>query len=124
MHKSHPQVLLIDDNKPLREVMSIMLKDEGYDVVEMGNGKLAFDHLLDCHKKSYPTCIVLDVMMPVMNGEEFMKKINESAEPSLREIPVVVYSAEGKIRNYPQIKARLEKPISIELLFSAIKGCL
>ena len=121
---SHSQrILIVDDNLPLREVMAIMLKDEGYEVSEASDGESALKLLLDCEEQNCPSCIVLDVMMPHMNGDELLKQITKQKRNDLKNIPVVVYSAEGLIKNHPQIKARLQKPVSIELLFSAIRGC-
>jgi CheY-like chemotaxis protein len=63
-------------------------------------------------------------MMSVMNGEEFLTQLEKSEGVSLSGIPVIVYSAEGTLEYHPQVVARPQKPISIELLFGAIKRVL
>ncbi len=115
------KILLIDDYVPLREVIAIMLRDEGYEVMEADNGKIALDMLLSSEGQNCPSCIVLDVKMPIMNGNEFLNRL-EKEDEILRNIPVIVYSADGQMGYHEQIKARLEKPVSIELLLCAIKG--
>jgi CheY-like chemotaxis protein len=114
-------ILIIDDYLPLREVVAIMLRDEGYEVMEADNGQTALDMLLNSEGQNCPSCIVLDVKMPIMNGNEFLYRLEKEKE-ELRNIPVIVYSADGEMGYHEQIKARLEKPVSIELLLSAIKG--
>ncbi len=99
-----------------------MLKDEGYDVEEAQDGLGALELLRSIKQK--PSCIILDLMMPVMNGEEFLTQLETKEDLPLSSIPVIIYSAEGMLGVHPQVVARLEKPISIELLFGAIKGVL
>jgi CheY-like chemotaxis protein len=117
------KVLLIDDNHQLREVIGIFLRDEGYSVLEAANGKVALDMLSGLPKKDHPNCVVLDLTMPVMDGDEFLDALETEASAELQNIPVIIYSAEGKLRRKRrQVVARLEKPVSIEVLCGAIKG--
>ncbi|MFL5785432.1 MAG: response regulator [Bacteriovoracaceae bacterium] len=123
MNHSRENVLLIDDNCHLREVIGIFLRDEGYGVLEAANGKVALELLNGLPKKDIPSCVVLDLKMPVMSGDEFLEALETEASTELRNIPVIIYSAEGKLRRHRQVVARLEKPVSIEILCGAIKGC-
>jgi len=116
-------ILIVDDNRGLREVIRIFLTDEGYNVLEAGNGQEALDLLSTLKTKDYPSCMVVDLRMPVMDGNEFLESIDKGISADLRNIPVIIYSAEGKLRPHRQIVAKLEKPVSIEVLCGAIKGC-
>ena len=116
-------VLIVDDNRGLREVIRIFLSDEGYNVLEAGNGKEALDLLSKLSAAEYPSCMVLDLRMPVMDGNEFLDRLDKGSVSELKNIPVIIYSAEGKLRPNRQVVAKLEKPVSIEILCGAIKGC-
>lgn len=116
-------ILIVDDNRGLREVIRIFLSDEGYNVMEAGNGKEALDLLSTLTIDDYPSCMVVDLRMPVMDGNEFLERLDKSNVDDLKNIPVIIYSADGKLRANRQIVAKLEKPVSIEVLCGAIKGC-
>ena len=123
MEIKNQNVLLVDDDQSLREVVSILLADEGYKVTQAENGRDALNLLSGMSKEDLPSCVILDVMMPVMSGDELLDKLSSDYQEQLGNIPVIVCSAEGKIKNYQQVVAKIEKPINIELLCGAIKGC-
>ncbi len=81
------RVLLVEDDEPTREMMSEMLRREGWNVIEAANGRAA----LDCLDSSCPDLILLDLMMPEMDGFEFAHRLRERHE--WRDIPVVVLTA-------------------------------
>jgi CheY-like chemotaxis protein len=83
-HQSH--VLLVDDEPALREIMADALVAEGYRVTTAGNGAEALDRL--AHDR--PDLIVLDLMMPVLDGWAFIESYRESAHA---EVPIVCVSA-------------------------------
>ena len=116
-------ILLVDDDQSLREVISIILTDEGYNVLQADNGQTALNLLTKMTANEYPSCMILDLMMPIMSGDEFLEVLQRNHAPDLGKIPVIICSAEGKHKSYQQIVAKLEKPINVELLCGAIKGC-
>lgn len=116
-------VLLIDDDKSLREVISILLTDEGYNVIQAENGQDALEILKKLNKEELPSCMILDLMMPIMDGNQFLEVLERDHQEDLGTIPVIICSAEGKHRQYDQIVAKLEKPVNFEILCGAIKGC-
>ncbi len=69
--------------------MSYVLEDLGYIVVLRGNGKEALEYLATT--KPYPNLIILDLMMPIMTGREFLRL--KCLDPKLKDIPVVIMSA-------------------------------
>jgi len=78
------RVLVVDDDASIREMLSTALEDDGYEVVPAINGE---DALSVCTRWR-PDVIVLDLMMPVMDGWTFAKRLRETDE-----IPIVVLSA-------------------------------
>jgi CheY-like chemotaxis protein len=85
----HPpcSVLLVEDNPATREVTRAMLEKEGWKVREAENGRVA----LDCIERERPSLILLDLMMPEMDGFEFTVRMRR--HPEWRSIPIVVLTA-------------------------------
>lgn len=86
--RSRTQILVVDDNEDLREVLASLLEVEGYATRCAAS---AGDALHILHDGLRPAVIILDWMMPGMNGEEFLEQVR--SDPSLLGIPVVVVSA-------------------------------
>jgi CheY-like chemotaxis protein len=84
------RVLVVEDEDVIRETFGLALELEGYKVFTAANGKEALDLL---SKIPAPCLILLDLMMPVMNGWEFIEAVQKDA--SLSTIPVVVVTAYG-----------------------------
>jgi CheY-like chemotaxis protein len=81
-------VLVVEDDPDLREMMEQMLHLEGFATLTAPNGQAALDLL---HSGAAVKVILLDLMMPVMDGWEFRRR--QRADPRLARIPVVVMSA-------------------------------
>jgi len=108
------RVLLVDDEQDIREAVSEALLYEGYDVVTAGDGAEA----LRVCRQSHPDVILLDLMMPGMNGWDFRK--TQRGEAGISEIPVVVVSALGRVGTI-DATAFLPKPFSLDDLLSAVR---
>jgi len=80
-------VLLVEDDKPTREVMARTLEKSDWIVAEAGNGREALDRL----SQQKPRLILLDLMMPVMDGFDFLLEVRTKAE--WQDIPVIVLTA-------------------------------
>lgn len=80
-------VLVIEDDVPTSEMMTKMLKREGYEVSRAGNGRIALEQL----SKSIPQLILLDLMMPEMDGFQFVAELRK--HPEWYSVPVVVITA-------------------------------
>jgi CheY-like chemotaxis protein len=113
-------VLLVEDDKDIRELLADLLRDEGYVVVEAANGAVALD-ALRAYQHPRIDVILLDLMMPVMDGIEFRGL--QLADPRFALIPVILFTADAK----PEHKAELlsaadiiPKPVRIEELVSRI----
>jgi CheY-like chemotaxis protein len=86
-----PRLLLVDDEDAIRESLGEALEDDGFEVVTAANGREALEIL---RNQPRPSAILLDLMMPVMDGWEFRRE--QLNDPSLRDIPVLVISASGR----------------------------
>src|SRR5262249_39532313 len=111
-------VLIVDDDDDLRAAIAEVLVEDGYDVGHAGNGAEALNYL---HTQPRPDLILLDLMMPVMDGREF--RCEQRRDPRLADIPVVVLTAAGNA--IQQVLADGEcivhKPIRREVLLQLIK---
>jgi CheY-like chemotaxis protein len=85
-------VFVVEDDEDIRADLTSILRLKGFDVVEAVNGKDALAQLRDGVE---PCLMVLDLMMPVMNGWELRAAM--LADPQLAAIPVVVVSGKGRI---------------------------
>jgi CheY-like chemotaxis protein len=115
------KVLLVDDDFGILDGVSDFLQGEGFAVVSASNGIDALNHLRSGLRADV---IVLDVMMPMMDGWDF--RAEQLGDPSLRDIPVVVISACGFTRDtlQHQFKAYdvLAKPLDLEGFSRVLKA--
>jgi CheY-like chemotaxis protein len=121
-HDSRPStagadVLVIDDDRDIRETLQEILEGEGYRVATARNGAEG----LTSARQLRPCMILLDLFMPVMDGTEFRRE--QLADAALAEIPVVIVSAaaglEERIAEL-RVAAHLEKPLDVEVLFDTV----
>lgn len=113
------KVLVVEDDREIRETLIEILEDSGCEVVGAVNGERALSWLRDTD--SLPCLILLDLMMPVMDGQAFREA--QVQDPKLAHIPVVVISAYRDVESRAEgLKAAsfIKKPPRIEELFSAI----
>ena len=108
------EVLIVDDDLSTREALTDLLQDRGYSVTAAADGREALNYLRDA---SPPGIIILDLMMPVMDGWEFLE--HQSHDPMLLEIPVIVVTATPP-QYYLRATAILRKPIQFESLLEMI----
>ena len=106
-------ILMLEDDELLISIFRMSLELDGYKVIEAHNGRVALDLLLALEPVSLPDCILLDIMMPVMDGHAFLGFISGEYKDQFGHIPVVVCSAHGKYEATPQVVAKLTKPISL-----------
>lgn len=112
-------ILLVEDDLGIREAMAECLSLEGYSVAEASNGA---EGLVYLHAAPAPKVIVLDLVMPVMNGSEFLEQMR--SEPALSSIPVILMTAATlgacHAARMPAADLRLPKPFELSALLSAI----
>lgn len=81
------KVLIVDDDLVLRQLYTERLQTEGYEIATASNG----EECLEAVKKEKPDVILLDIMMPKMNGIDVLKNLRSQSET--KEIPVIVLTA-------------------------------
>jgi CheY-like chemotaxis protein len=86
-----PVVLVIDDDADIVESLQMMLEDEGFDVATAANGNDALEYLRGA---DVPSIVLLDLVMPEMDGYEF--RCRQLADASLRGTPVIVITADRR----------------------------
>jgi CheY-like chemotaxis protein len=109
-------VLVVDDDPEIRSAVRMLLEDEGYRVSVAANGEEALERL---RSGAAPCLILLDLMMPVMDGFVFLER--HRADPELAGIPIVVVTAAGE-RRVAGFSAGnvLAKPVRAEKLLGVV----
>jgi CheY-like chemotaxis protein len=112
---SHPLVLVVDDDPDILEAICDILEVEAYRVVKARNGLEALQRV-DAER---PDAILLDLMMPVMDGVAFAHALQTRPE---RDVPIVVISADGNPQRAASVGARafLAKPFDIDTLLAHV----
>lgn len=91
------KILTVDDDEDIRSSISERLELEGFKTVWAKNGRVALEYLKATRDEELPHLILLDYMMPIMNGQEFCKE--KSKLQRLATIPVVMMTASGNLVN-------------------------
>jgi len=108
-------VLVVEDDEDIRAAIAEILDGEGYEVTIAANGSEALDELQHMPR---PSLILLDLMMPVMNGHEFLARIRET--PRMQGVPVLVLTAISS-EAPPGARGLLRKPFIVEELLDAVQ---
>jgi CheY-like chemotaxis protein len=112
-------VLIVDDNLDACASLSMLVMIEGFSPVTAGDGSKALAYLAE---HPAPCFIILDMVMPVMDGWEFLARKHEL--PDLARIPVLIATGrEGTIDldKYPEVVSVVYKPVKPETIFSILK---
>jgi CheY-like chemotaxis protein len=110
-------ILVVDDDVDIRATLSDFLEDEGYAISVAANGRDALDYL-----RGHPatSLVLLDLMMPIMNGYQF--RIEQKQDPAIAAVPVVVMTARGTVELAEiDVEHVLQKPFKLENLRDAIR---
>ena len=110
-------IVVVDDDRDIRETLAEILTDEGYEVHTARNGAEG----LEVVARVRPCLVLLDLFMPVMDGAEFRRR--QQGDPAIAEVPVVVISAAAGLERKVESLALagwLEKPIHIDALFAIV----
>jgi CheY-like chemotaxis protein len=114
-----PTILVVEDHADLREMLTVLLESEGFAVQTATNGVEALKRL----DETCPSLILLDLMMPVMTGDEFRRR--QLADPRYRDVPVICMTAahDGSARA-ARIHADeyFQKPLDFEQLVTVVRA--
>ena len=114
-----PTVLVVEDHADLRDMLAVLLESEGFAVCTASNGLEALDELPRCR----PSVILLDLMMPIMSGDEFRRR--QLANPAYKDVPVICMTAahDGRARA-ERIHANeyFQKPVDFDELLRTVRA--
>ena len=112
-------ILIVDDEEPVRQLVSAVLTDGGHRTLQAIHGAQA----LEIIGKERPDLVLSDVMMPVLSGAELCRRLK--ANPDTQSIPVILMSsAGGQSAHGAGCDAFLDKPFDLENLESLVSRCL
>jgi DNA-binding response OmpR family regulator len=112
-------VLVVEDHADLREMLAVLLENEGFAVETATNGAEA----LVAMRRARPSLILLDLMMPVMSGDEFRRR--QLADPQYADVPVICMTAahDGYQRaERLHVAEYFQKPVDFDRLISAVRA--
>lgn len=108
-------ILVVEDDEDIRSAVVDLLESEGYQAVAASNGKVALDLLKEIPK---PCLVLLDMMMPIMDGREFLDEVMKDSY--LAPIPVLIVSAIADKSNTHGSVGFLKKPIDIDVVLDVV----
>jgi CheY-like chemotaxis protein len=109
------RILVVEDDNDIRRSVCEILQDEGFTTWSARNGREALDLLHE--QRSAPSLILLDLMMPVMDGWQLYERLSHDA--TFHPIPVVIMSAHMRDARLPSLNW-LQKPVKLDRLLSAV----
>lgn len=115
------RVLVTEDDEVIREVLVLALMDEGYEVQSASNGIIA----LEISARWRPHLILLDMMMPEMDGWTLLERLRDQSE--LASIPAVVISANRRIKGQAEtlgVEAVIQKPFDLAEVVKIARAAL
>jgi CheY-like chemotaxis protein len=124
LDRSNLRILTVDDDEDIRNSLALLLEQEGIETINAKNGRVALDYLNSIPDSKLPDLVLLDYMMPVMDGNEFCKQ--KTLVPRLASIPVVMMTAGGnliKVMDNVEKEAQgyLSKPMDIDSIIRIIE---
>lgn len=109
-------ILVVEDDDDIRNAIVDLLENEGYTTESAINGKDALEKLRALEGK--PCLVLLDMMMPIMNGREFLDEVMKDSR--LAPIPILIVSAVADKSNTEGSVGFLKKPIDIDVVLKVV----
>ncbi len=113
-------ILIVEDDQFIRNSMLELVESVGCSAAAVGNGREAINYLNEC--SVLPNLILLDLMMPVMDGFEF--RVEQQKDPKICGIPVVIMSADGHVADKQARTSAydyLKKPFELESILAIVE---
>jgi CheY-like chemotaxis protein len=104
-------LLIVEDEIAVRDTLTELVSNDGREIVTASDGQEALERLTEVR----PCLILLDLMMPRMNGWEFLQR--KSADPLIADIPTIVLSGSGRPAGAVH---QLAKPVDVERLLALV----
>ena len=112
------KVMVVEDDSDILDNMTMILESEGYETIQASNGQIALNQLKLLSKNDQPNCIILDLMMPVMDGRVFMETLIREHPEDLAKIPIIIATAKGSAGEeavkVPRVVDRIKKPFDLK----------
>ena len=113
-------ILVVEDSPAVRSLLLETLEGEGYEVIESTNGQEGLERA----RRQPVALVLLDLMMPVMDGWQFLEAAQH--EPALAAVPIILLSASRELtttalQNPAQVKAFLPKPFDLAQLLTCVQ---
>src|ERR1039457_3342578 len=108
------KILVVEDDRDIQTVVVQLLESEGFETICANNGREALQVLKD-DTQNLPDLIILDLMMPIMDGFEFREE--QKRDPRIANVPIVIMSADGNVepkKHKIDAKAYIKKPLDID----------
>lgn len=114
------KILVVEDDPDLRTILRLQLGAHDFEIAEAVNGAEGFAQV----KQEAPDCVILDLMMPVMDGFGFLKRVRSILD--LQDLPILILTASederNKIRGFQyQADAYMSKPYDLDALTAEVK---
>jgi two-component system, OmpR family, response regulator VicR len=112
-------ILVADDEQPVREFIALVLGDSGHHTVLASNGR----HALELMAKERPDLVISDVMMPLMSGVELCRHLKGAADTAA--IPVILMTSAGvDVARDAAYDGFLAKPFDLDVMEALVERCL
>ncbi len=118
-----PRILVVEDDPDLRRILKLQLESRGYEIIEAENGAEGFRSI----QAQIPECVILDLMMPVMDGFGFLKRVRSLMYTM--DVPILILTASederNRVRGFQyQADAYMSKPYDLEKLSAEVDKLL
>ena len=115
-----PRIMVVEDDPDLRRILKLQLTSMGYEITEAENGAEGFKSI----QNEVPDCVILDLMMPVMDGFGFLKRAR--AIMGTKDVPILILTASederNRVRGFQyQADAYMSKPYDLEKLTEQVE---
>jgi len=112
-------VMVVDDDREITTLLSLMLAENGYSSVTASNGRTALEYLEKCPR---PSLILTDYSMPFLDGCEFVKTL--STHPRYKDIPIVIITGslieDSKLPDTSNFKGIIKKPFTLATILETV----
>jgi len=118
-----PRILVVEDDPDLRTILKLQLVSQDFVVSEATNGAEGYAAI----QAQIPDCVILDLMMPVMDGFGFLKRVRSTI--AMTDVPIIILTASederNKVRGFQyQADAYMNKPYDLEALTGEVRRLL
>lgn len=115
-----PQILVVEDDPDLRTIVRLQFSSVGYEITEACNGAEGFKAI----QENIPDCVILDLMMPVMDGFGFLKRARSVI--ALQDVPILILTASederNRVRGFQyQADSYMSKPYDLQELTAEVE---